>query len=395
MLATVWLGLLAVIAPAPACEPTVRGADISALHNPPLRDYAAYEFLFVPGYLYDPFNDLSTGRLTGHLHIGEYFKDMRAALDADGVPQRLATMGTQDSIFDNAADLATIIAGMQGPVILVSHSKGGLETLEMLIAHPELRAKISLWISLQSPFYGSQIADVVYSHGPSRQAARHLLEDHLHGSLSSLEELQTTSRKEYMARNEAAIAALVQEMRIVSLGSTASLSSYTWQAGLPALWATAGIMQQIGAPLNDGLVALSSSLLPGSHRICVSEMDHADAVMPSPGRHFDRPGLLRMLLEPYHAQLVGPPRPDTPKWGMTSPSDIDTFLKNPKNASSLLSAVHGRHIQNSGYPAARRAAGRSRDCQPPVHVPARAHLDRPAPAAGGEQCARGPDPAAG
>ncbi len=46
-------------------------------------------------------------------------------------------------------------------VVLVSHSRGGLDVLELLIRRPQLLSHIGGWVSLQAPYLGSPLADYI------------------------------------------------------------------------------------------------------------------------------------------------------------------------------------------------------------------------------------------
>jgi triacylglycerol esterase/lipase EstA (alpha/beta hydrolase family) len=292
-----------------AADLVLKAEDISSQKTHPLEDYKDYEFLFVPGFLYDPLIELSQAPKIKNWHIAEYFTEMRQALVKAGVKERIAVMGAQDSIFDNGRDLAKILSEMKGPVIIISHSKGGLETLETLVEFRLLRSKVAAWISLQTPFTGSQIADIVYKNNYARSASKKLLEQCFKGSLRSLEELQTPVRGSYMYRNHAAIESLGKEIPITSVGSWVKPGTITKKAGVPGLQVLEQVMTFAGASANDGLVELSSARLPHSDWVQISEMDHGDPVMRFPGRHFDRVALLRFLLEAHHKRLVADKKP--------------------------------------------------------------------------------------
>jgi hypothetical protein len=287
-----------------ALEPDYKGSQLSLQKTHALEDYKGLHFVFVPGFLYDAYHDFSKTGAGSKLALGQYFDDTRAALKKAGVMESVAELNAQDSIFNNASDLAAMLNEIPGPVVIVSHSKGGLETLETLLEYPFLRKKIALWISLQTPFYGSQIGDLAYQHDYVRKFAKGLLEKCLGGSLDSLEGLQTELRRDYMNARSTRIAALVSEVPILSVGSWIEGKLKTDENGLPALLSLQLLMTQLGAKENDGLVETTTAQLPGTRFIKISEMDHGDAVMPAPGRKFDRPALLRLLLDLNHASLM-------------------------------------------------------------------------------------------
>lgn len=302
-----WIFIFAMFGMVPvaqALDPVIASGSLSSGKYHALEDYRGLNFLFVPGYLYDPFTDLSKDPGAKKWHIGEYFYDVRKALKTAGVGEQVAEMNSEDSIYDNAEDLACLLSAMEGPVVLVSHSKGGLEALEMFLKYPELRKKVVLWVSLQTPFYGSQIADTVYGNRFVRDFAKKMLEDLFEGNIASLEELRTSTRKKYMEENKAKVLQLVHEMPVISLGSWITPEDALLKQGIPSLLPLQQIMRQAGAMSNDGLVELSSSRLPRSRLVRISNMDHTDAVMPFPGRTFDRISMLKMLLDLEYERLM-------------------------------------------------------------------------------------------
>jgi hypothetical protein len=253
-----------------------------------------HQVLLVPGFLYDPLIVPNRNSVLRALRVGEYFNEQRKWLQANKIQVQTAVIDSEDTVAENGADLALLIEAAKKPLIIVSHSKGGMETLEALLQRPELRPKVKLWISLQTPFAGSEVADFVYSHESLRSASRKLLEDCWDGNLDSLKEMQTNLRLQYMHRNYIAIEKLSSEVRIIAVGS--SIKEKGAPGGLPAMLPLVEIMNSRGAGPNDGLVSLFSSKLPGARFQFIPQMDHADPVMPFPGRTYDRLGLFKSLI---------------------------------------------------------------------------------------------------
>ena len=81
-------------------------------------------------------------------------------------------------------------------IVIVSHSKGGLDTLDALL-RPEasdlLGDTVVGWVALQAPFYGSPVAD------PAPSVINDVLLSALGGNGESLDDLKTAGRETYMA----------------------------------------------------------------------------------------------------------------------------------------------------------------------------------------------------
>jgi hypothetical protein len=242
----------------------------------------------------------------------------------------MSTLGgdfnTQKGVVHNGAAIAAYLRGLTNrSVTIVSHSKGGLDTLQALLENADLLGEtVSAWVALQAPFHGSPVADDV--PGP---IAGPLL-DALGGEAQALIDLETAPRQQYMAGNANRIGDLVAAIPVISCYTTFAANP---AQGIPDAAQdfaqqviNASTLQQIAAivaqnlldpaqaaaesvalirtrarqlvgsvlsnvPLmglnnltideaNDGLVTVPSSRLPGAvHRQLNPAADHAAPVM--------------------------------------------------------------------------------------------------------------------
>jgi len=207
-------------------------------------------------------------------------------IGADAAPVPLPTAAR---IEGNAARIAAVIEEAPTPVLLVAHSKGGLEALSALLT-PGIAARCHGFLALQSPFRGSPVADAALGYGPLREVADRTLRLAKLGDGDGLRDLTVAVRERWMAEHEAAIAELATRVPITSL-ATALTEECTFleQAYMPlSRW-----MQKIGAGPNDGLVPVSSTILPGArHEVFTG--GHRALVASGPGR--DPIGVLRREL---------------------------------------------------------------------------------------------------
>ena len=127
-----------------------------------------------------------------------------------------AGFNTQGSFTDNARAINTVLATHSGrKVVILSHSKGGLDTLEALrVNRPVWKVPVVGWVSLQAPFFGSPIADQVPD-----AFAEHLLEA-LGGDERALREQTVADRRRYMRENEDTIRRLAGSIPIRSCYTT-------------------------------------------------------------------------------------------------------------------------------------------------------------------------------
>jgi len=126
-----------------------------------------------------------------------YFAEQGVAYS--NISRESVSFDSIESVENNAAAILEYLleAGAQRTqIVIVSHSKGGLDTLHALLL-PEARALLADtvvgWVALQAPFYGSPVAD------PAPSSINALLLDALGGNGESLDDLKTDVRQTYMA----------------------------------------------------------------------------------------------------------------------------------------------------------------------------------------------------
>lgn len=207
-------------------------------------------------------------------------------IGADAAPVPLPTAAP---VARNAARLAETIAATAGPVVLVAHSKGGLDALSALLL-PGIAERCRGFLALQSPFRGSPVADAALGIAPLRDFADSTLRLAKLGDGEGLRDLTRAVREPWMEAHEAAIAELARQVPITSLATSlegeASLREHAY---IPlARW-----MRGLGAGPNDGLVPVASTVLPGA-RHAVLPGGHRALVAGGAGR--DPIGMLRTEL---------------------------------------------------------------------------------------------------
>jgi hypothetical protein len=232
-------------------------------------------------------------------------------IGADAAPVPLPTAAP---IAGNAARIAAAIEASPRPVLIVAHSKGGLEALSALLT-PGIAPRCHGFLALQSPFRGSPVADAALGYGPLHGIADRTLKLAKLGDGEGLRDLTVAVREPWMTEHEAAIEALAAHVPITSL-ATALTDDCTLleQAYVPLnRW-----MRKIGAGPNDGLVPVASTVLPGA-RHEVSAGGHRALVATGPGR--DPIGLLRRELTGLLERGEGAALPEPLPPGVGGPLD--------------------------------------------------------------------------
>lgn len=121
----------------------------------------------------------------------------------------VSTFNTQSGIAHNGAAIREILGKMGSrKVLIVSHSKGGLDTLEALInsSGSELDS-VHGWLSIQAPFGGSPLADGGSAILPFIK-------------MEALEDLKVAVRSPYMGEHSERITAIAKRIPITSAYST-------------------------------------------------------------------------------------------------------------------------------------------------------------------------------
>jgi len=212
---------------------------------------------------------------------------------------------TSESVGHNAAAILEFLRSTDKQIIIVSHSKGGLDTLDALLDAPELWGDTVVgWVALQAPFYGSPVADPAYMDANEERIANLTASIPIISAYSTYEaSASVTGFASTFASgifNAALVSALTQIVvdnywatplnipRVISASTTAAIALIRLrvETALAAAVATIGLMDLTnvymntvpGVP-NDGLVPKDSTALPGAIHRQMALGDHASPVM--------------------------------------------------------------------------------------------------------------------
>jgi hypothetical protein len=218
----------------------------------------ASRLLFVPALLSGVALSASRTRLVEYLtHLVRHFRD-------EGFDAEIAGIDPGASVEANGEQLANILARHHCPTWIVTHSKGGVDTLQALVTRLDARRFVEGWVAFQSPFLGSPIADVACGGQRARKISGAALR--LFGAnLDAICGLRTDVRSHYMDEHAVEIARVVHDVPVMCVRST--LSSFGWPTGR---W-----MKDLGLP-NDGLVPVNSMVLPGARYVTLEGLGHGE-----------------------------------------------------------------------------------------------------------------------
>ena len=243
-----------------------------------------HKVLLVPGY----FSDLDPA----------YFSDQSQWLTANAVDHQKVPVKSRQSITINSSIIATAIRDSSKPVILITHSKGSVDTLDALRTETVLRKKVKGWISLQGTFFGSPVADMLLDEARLNPLVVSLILQYFGGTREAARNLTTASALAYYGDNRAAIDAVVRA--VPAIGFASAVDGAGGSQTRTSLEIPLELMRRQGIR-SDGLVPLDAAILPGMAFVKVSGVDHIAPVLKALQR-FDRVRMtkaLLLLLEPF------------------------------------------------------------------------------------------------
>lgn len=278
-------------------EETFNEIDIHFGKNQ-INNLSKYKVLLVPGFLSDAVIDLGRFSAIRFTRLGEYFDDQMKWLTQTGIDHERVDIESEQSPEYNAVIISAAIKKSAKPVLIMAHSKGGIDALEALLTEEDLKSKVKGFLAIQSPYLGSPVADWVIGRTTLSWTAFYLL-GKLGGTEASLKSLTLEERKKYHWKNEEKILKLTEVIPTISFSSWKDREGSTWDWDTLLKWPR-NCMRDNGLK-SDGLVPTISARIPGSDIIMVPKVDHAVPVMHCIFLDFDRirftKTLLSLLLE--------------------------------------------------------------------------------------------------
>lgn len=307
--------------------------EVSTLFGAKQRELLGrHRVILVPGFLtalYLQLSEVAKDTLAKEDFL-DYLSSQNEALKELGLTDAQEFLdnkkfNTQGTVAANAQRIAQAVksaAAAGKRVILISHSKGGNDTLAALLLLQNsggLRA-VAGWLSLQSGFFGSPVADEAMQRPVLRQAAKLFLAQ-ADGSLDALSDSTSEKCRKFMEAHARGLRQLVKTVPILSFASWKDKPGDA-QVMHPdsILFTTRNQMAEQGLK-NDGLIPLKNAVLPGTNYVAAAGIDHAETVMNNPSpilpSRLDRKKLttvlLAMLLEQIAKTAAPKGRESTPR----------------------------------------------------------------------------------
>ncbi len=151
-------------------------------------------------------------------------------------------------------------------VVLLGHSKGGLEAAAALALFPELRPRVRALVTLQSPYAGSPIATDIDACPP--------LADLLQGIIVWLGDNPEAVRNLTYADRRAFVTAHPHPQEVPTLCLASSRSDWRSIFAAPA-----GYLRERYHQDSDGMVVPDDAVIPGARWVELDDMDHGESVL--------------------------------------------------------------------------------------------------------------------
>ncbi|MFP2963745.1 lipase [Myxococcus sp. 1LA] len=207
-----------------------------------------------------------------------YMLDNVQRLERRGLDVREAAVDTEGLLADNVAVLREVLRDAEyfgRTVVMVGHSKGGVECTATLARYPELRHVVRAVVTLQAPYGGSSIAHDLATTPQLRRLIDFAFPLLFHGVSRSVEELSYPQRRAFIEKYP-----YPADIPTVSL-ATSRLSR------ISTLYPLQRYLHERYGYLADGMVTAVDAEVPGARVVRLDDMDHAEAALRG------LPGLVR------------------------------------------------------------------------------------------------------
>ncbi|MDD0853368.1 hypothetical protein HBN50_09680 [Halobacteriovorax sp. GB3] len=230
-------------------------------------------FVFLPGILSETSIADSNQPLNVSIILGDYFRDYMNYAKEMGLKYKRIIVESEDPVSNNAAFIEAELSKIEGDIVIISHSKGGPEFLSVIMNNTKIKNRTKGWITMQSPFYGAYIADVL-GGGPILGRGSRWIFDFFGGSIDGLLSISMKQRQEFHKKHQEAIAKAMKGLRFIHYRSSIADRPLV---ETPLEFTRDHIEKKYGK--NDGLVELRSTHFPFGDSVIEEDVDHLTTVL--------------------------------------------------------------------------------------------------------------------
>lgn len=166
-----------------------------------LKEVRNYKVLLIPGVLAQSFVSDSNNQIKMKFLFEEAFKEQTEILTKLKIEFEFVDLETENSPEVNAQIIANVIVDSPKKVLIYSHSKGGIDTLEALRQYPLLINKIRGWVSVQTPFWGAPVASGLSKNILIKDSSENIFK-WMGGDAKGMSSLTINDRVKYMEDSE-------------------------------------------------------------------------------------------------------------------------------------------------------------------------------------------------
>lgn len=273
-----------------------------------------FRYILVSGMQYEILTALthylpaSIRRLVGRVESSVAFPTQERILSRLGIlKQKFDLSAMPPENFMKRTMLRNAVINSDRCVVMMGHSKGGVDILDLLVHLAETRdystlSKVKGFLPIQSPLQGTPHADLLDFPGtiPDPRSGGTTT---IRSILNNMDYLSTSTRRAWMASHRSELNYINQNISTIAVGSYI----HTYQTAFNSILA---IMMRpiywISRENNDGLVAYRGSRLPGAGKITLAGIDHVSTAMamPIPQTRFDQEAFTYALLKLQVAELT-------------------------------------------------------------------------------------------
>jgi hypothetical protein len=256
--------------------------------------YHGYKIIFLRGIFNNFFSTLAKKLTDGGLPLPkgrfEPLVNEIAHLRSMGIDASLAPTKTEEAPMKNGYILAQTILKSDKPVIIVTHSKGGVDALFGLTHYESTHKKVAGWLNLQAPIHGTRLADYFQGQAALHSPLKFLLEDVMKGESKAFEDLTIRNMERFHKMNKKKVAKIVKAFPVLSVGSSFAIPNGLLDWFKPIQKRSAfeilnRAMLELGGGPNDGFTSIHKTCLKGDYCLILENIDHASLVV---------------TLEPFH-----------------------------------------------------------------------------------------------
>ena len=226
-----------------------------------------YRYLLVPGLSHDA--------------VPDYMEPNLKRLEALGLDAEKVETHPFGDPADNAKIIAERVLASDKPVVIIGHSKGGIDSLTAIENEKGVAAKISRFVAIQSPYFGSDLADWFEARPFLMSVSMTWLRAFRGNPLgapfpwagrAAITKLTRRIRSMLPDARPKGVRTRTKFYSIVSRvdGGASTLS---WP-----LWAKTGFTKSLSGKDNDGIVVPEDAVYPDSDYAWLEEVGHVDTI---------------------------------------------------------------------------------------------------------------------